>query len=385
MRILHTADWHLGRIFHGINLINDQQYILEQFIRLVGECRPDVVLIAGDVFDRSLPPADAVGVLSEVLTRICLDEKVPVILISGNHDNPARIGFARHLLKNQNLHMVGPLTDFYHSIVIPDTYGEVYFCPLPYAEPAFTRDFLAEEDIHNHDQALQGLVSRAVAHVPAGVRKVALAHAFVTGCDESESERPLTALGGAGKVDFSRFNDFHYTALGHLHRPQTAGGEHIRYAGSLMKYSFSEALHRKSVYLVELDGRGDISYQEAIELTPRHDMRCIEGTLEEVLKNAGSDTAREDYIKVILHDRGALLDPIGKLRSVYPNVMDIERPELASITGSYGPGRDFHRLSELELFASFFAQVTGEELSRSEKDALARMLDDFYHREREGI
>lgn len=385
MRILHTADWHLGRIFHGIDLINEQQYILDQFVRLVAESRPDVVLIAGDVFDRSVPPADAVGVLSEVLTRICLDEKVPVILISGNHDNPARIGFARHLLKNQNLYMVGPLTDFYHPIVICDTYGEVYFCPLPYAEPAFARDFLGEEDIHNHDQALQGLVSRAAAHVPDGARKVALAHAFVTGCEESESERPLTALGGAGKVDFSRFNEFNYTALGHLHRPQTAGDEHIRYAGSLMKYSFSEVLHRKSVYLVELDRQGNISNGEAIELNPWHDLRCIEGTLEEILKNAGSDLAREDYIKVILHDRGALLDPIGKLRSVYPNVMDIERPELASVNILCGPGRDFRRLNELELFASFFSQVTGKEPSRSEEDALATMLDDFYHREREGI
>lgn len=384
LRLIHTADWHLGRVFHGINLLEDQAYILQEFLKLVKESGAQAVLLAGDVFDRSLPPADAVALLSEILTRLCLEIKVPTILIAGNHDNPERLGFAQQVLASRNLHMMGTLSEFCRPLPLHDRYGPVYFCPFPYAEPAFVRNFLRDEALQDHHQAMRGLTGHLWKQVPPQARCIALAHAFVNGCQASDSERPLSAVGGAGMVEAECFQRFHYTALGHLHRPQAAGSRKIRYAGSLLKYSFSEVEHRKAFTLLEIDAAGQLTHIEEVALVPRHDLRRVEGYLEDILKNAASDPSRNDFIQVILHDRGPLLDPMSKLRQVYPHVLDLQRIETARPTQYLGPGRDFSRLGDQELFGSFFAQVTGEALSDREQTVLTRLLEGFGRREREG-
>lgn len=384
MRLIHTADWHLGRVFHGINLLEDQAYILQEFLTLVKESGAQAVLLAGDVFDRSLPPADAVALLSEILTRLCLELKVPTILIAGNHDNPERLGFAQRLLASQNLHMIGALSDFCRPLALHDQYGPVYFCPFPYAEPAFVRDYLQDKTLDDHNQAMVGLTDNLARQVPPRARCIALAHAFVNGCLVSDSERPLSAVGGAGMVEAACFQRFHYTALGHLHRPQAAGNKKIRYAGSLLKYSFSEVEHRKAFTLVEMDGEGQLVHLEEVAINPRHDLRRVEGYLEDILKNAAADRNGDDFMQVILYDRGPLLDPLGKLRQVYPHVLDLQRLESDRPAKYLGPGRDFSRLGDRELFSSFFAQVTGEALSDREETVLTRLLEGFSQREREG-
>jgi len=381
MRFLHTSDWHLGRIFHGVHLTDDQAYILDQFIELIQDVKPDAVLVAGDVYDRSVPPIEAVKLLDETMTRILLDCRVPVIMIAGNHDSPERLGFGTRLLARQGLHVVSRINDAPAPVILDDAHGPVYFCPVPYAEPPVVREVLSVTDALEHDGAMRLLTGRLLARVPAGARTVALAHAFVAGGEASDSERPLS-VGGTGTVDCSCFQNFHYTALGHLHGPQRAGSAGIRYAGSLLKYSFAESASRKSVTLVEMDGAGELQIEE-IALTPRRDVRCLTGYLDELITMNGDNLNRDDYLMVSLMDTGAILDAIGKLRLVYPNLLHIERPGLAGAGELRGPGGDHRRVSEADLFASFFEQVTGEHLQHDLQQTFAETLASLYRQERE--
>ncbi|TYO95105.1 exonuclease SbcCD subunit D [Desulfallas thermosapovorans] len=379
MRFIHTADWHLGRIFHGVHLTDDQAYVLEQFIGLVHDARPDAVLIAGDIYDRSVPPHEAVQLLDEVLYRIVMDCRVPVLIIAGNHDSARRLGFGHRLLARQGLHITSQPDNDLAPVVIEDCHGPVYFCPVPYVDPPVVRDCLGVQDARGHDSAMAVLVDYWQARVPGGARKVALAHAFVAGGEGSESERPLS-IGGADKVQVAHFRAFNYTALGHLHKAQPAGEEQIRYAGSLMKYSFSEAEHKKSVTLVEMDARGVVTREE-IALCPRRDVRRLDGFLRDLLVGPPPGVSREDYIMVTLRDSGAILDAMGKLREVYPNVLHIERPHLNCGGDLRGPGGDHRRLGELDLFASFFQQVAGEELTSEQQRVIAGIVEQIYRQD----
>lgn len=381
MRILHTADWHLGRIFHGVHLTDDQAHLLNQFVKLVGDTKPDVVLIAGDVYDRSVPPTEAVKLLDEVLSRILIDYQVPIILVAGNHDSPERLGFAHRLLAPRGLHVTGGLGSGIEPLVLYDAYGPVYFYPISYTEPPMVRERLGVAEVHDHDQAMAVILKNVAASIPEGARTVVLTHAFVAGAEASESERPLS-VGSAGTVSSKHFHPFNYVALGHLHRPQSAGGEHIRYAGSLMKYSFAEASHQKSVALVEMDATGAVVV-EAISLTPRRDVRCLEGYLAEILAGPQGGESKEDYLMVTLRDTGPILDAMGKLRQVYPNVLHIERPYLNALGELQGLPGDHRRLSETALFASFFEQVTGNKLSKEQERAFIETVEALSGRERE--
>lgn len=381
MRILHTSDWHLGRILYGVHLINDQAHVLEQFIQLVAYSKPDVILITGDIYDRSVPPTGAVTLLDDVLGKILLDYEVPVILIAGNHDSPDRLGFGAGLLARQDLHLICQLNSDLGPVVIHDSAGPVYFCPAPYAEPPLVRERLRAPDAASHEQAMLAVIQHLTAStIPAGARRVILAHAFVAGGEESESERPLS-VGGSGAVSASLFQPFHYAALGHLHQPQRVGDEHVRYAGSLLKYSFSEALHQKSVTLVEMDGAGKTKI-ETIPLIPRRDVRCLEGYFADIRDNPQKE-GRDDYIMVTLLDKGPVMDAIGRLREVYPNVLHIERPALTTGGELRGPGGDHRRMDEAALFTSFFEQVTGEPLSEEQNKVFAELLGKFFRQARE--
>lgn len=381
MRFLHTSDWHLGRIFHGVHLTEDQAYILEQFIKLVGDTRPDAILISGDIYDRSVPPHEAVKLLDEVLSHILMDYQVPIISVAGNHDSPERLEFGRRLLSRQGLHIVGQLSSDPIPVVIRDEYGPVYFCPIPYVEPAMVRERLRAHDIHSHDQAMACLVQQLMSRIPQGTRTVALAHAFVAGSEECESERPLS-VGGTDTVSSTCFQHFNYVALGHLHKSQSAGEVNIRYAGSLMKYSFSEVTHKKSVLMVEMNDLGETKYEE-ISLCPRRDVRYLEGFLNDILLGPQNGEGKGDYLMVSLKDTGAILDAIGKLREVYPNILHIERPHLTHGGELRGPGGDHRRLSEVDLFTSFYEQVTGLQVSREQENLFAKTVELVYQQERE--
>jgi len=381
MRFIHTADWHIGRLFHNLSLLDDQAHVLEQLLEILSDTRADALVVAGDVYDRAVPPADAVRLLDEVIARITRDCGVPVIMIAGNHDSPERLGFGSGLLAEQGFHVRGPLEPGLSPVVLNDAWGEVNFYPIPYAEPAVVRSRLGEGEVHNHDAAMAALVGRIQGENFAG-RNVAIAHSFLTGGESSDSERPLT-VGGAGNVSVDRFSGFDYVALGHLHRPQEVS-DGVRYSGSLLKYSFSEVEHEKSVTLVELDAVGSCR-TELFRLTPRRDMRIIEGAFETLLQGPGAGESREDYLLVRLSDKKAILDPMGRLREVYPNVLHLERPGLLESGELEEMGKHQLRQSERQLFGSFFEQMTGDGPSVEQERVFAEVVDSLHSKEREAV
>ena len=381
MRLVHTADWHLGRIFHGVHLTEDQAYVLDELIEIVREARPDVVIVAGDIYDRAVPPQEAVSLLDDVLSRLVAKVGVPVVLIAGNHDSPARLSFGARLLANSNLHVFGPLVPECRPVVFEDDFGPVDIYPIPFAEPPVVREKMGGDEIRDHGSALRRILQQIRAGKPADRRSILVAHAAVVGGKTSDSERPLS-IGGAETVEPAIFEGFDYVALGHLHQAQSPGGNHIQYSGSILKYSFSEASHKKSVTIVDMDGTGKCAI-ERIALVPRHNVRRIEGTLDEILQRARLDENRDDYIMVSLLDRQPVLNAMGRLREVYPNTLHIERPLIAPSTGHAQAPADHQRLSEAAMFSAFFSQVTGEELTEQEARVLADTIQALRRRERE--
>jgi len=375
MKLLHTADWHLGKLIHGVYMTEDQSHVLEQLLDAIRNEKPDAVIIAGDLYDRAVPPTEAVELLDEVLRRIVIDLDTPVLAISGNHDSPDRISFGTSMMESRGLYLAGQLREDGNPVVLRDEYGEVHFHLVPYADPAQIRHRLGDESIRSHDDAMRAIVGRLEQTMDRSARHVLIGHAFVTPYGEtadntSESERPL-AIGGAEHVSAAHFRPFHYVALGHLHQAHYVLHEHIRYAGSPLKYSISEEKHHKGYLMVELDKDGQAAVEKR-ELTPLRDMRRVEATLEELEQHKVCD----DYVFVTLLSDHPVLYPMEKVRAVYRNAMHVERrnrtavAELA-VTGeaalAAAPRRSESDPSE--LFAAFYEEVKGIPLTQ-EKRAL---------------
>lgn len=382
MRFIHTADWHLGRLFHGASLVDDQAHLLNQLVDLARDAKPDVVLVAGDVYDRAVPPPDAVQVLDDVLSRLVLDLKVPVVIIAGNHDSPGRLNFASRLLAGRRLYVTGHLPARCEPLVLEDGHGPVHFYSVPYAEPSTVRQCLECPQIADHDAAMAAVLDRVRATHPAGARSVVIGHAFVAGGRECESERPLS-VGGAGTVDASRFAGFHYAALGHLHCPQSLAGGTVRYCGSLMKYSFDESDQTKGVNLVEMDGSGACAV-ETIALRPRRDVRRVSGPMADLLSGATDVGAKDDYLEVMLLDTGPVLDAMGRLRDAYPNILHVRRPDHEPGTAAASDRPNVRAMDDAQLFKAFYAHVTGAEPSAEQEEAFVQIVDELRRREREG-
>ncbi len=316
MKFLHTSDWHLGRQFHNVSLLEDQRYVLKQLIDYLKNNAVDAVIVAGDVYDRSVPPTVAIELLDEVVSSICTDLNIPMIMIPGNHDGARRLGFAAKQMKGAGLHIISDFEQMMTPVVLKsDQAGDVAFYGMPYNDPEQVRHYY-RNSVTTHDEAHQFLCECIKAQRDTSQRHVLISHCFVDGAMESDSERPLS-IGGSDRVNHEHFADFDYVALGHLHQPQKKGEEHIRYSGSLMKYSFSEQHQKKGMTLVELNDAGFVA-AEHIPLSAPHDMRIIEGELDQLLEQGKTDPSAHDYLLVRLHDKHAILDPMEKLRKVYP-------------------------------------------------------------------
>jgi len=393
MRFLHTADWHLGRLFHQVHLTEDQGHALRQLIEVARDARVDAVVLAGDVYDRAVPPPEAVRLLDDVLAELLLGVKVPVIVAAGNHDSPERLAFGARVVSAQGLHLFGLPTPDAAPVVLIDQHGPVSFYVAPYAEPALVRERLDDAGALDHDSAMSAVISSMLAAHPPGGRAVFVGHAFVQGGTGSDSERPLS-VGGAGTVSASHFAPFCYAALGHLHKPQVMANGAIRYAGALLKYSFDEVGQDRSVTIVDIDASGRCSV-EAVVLRPRRDLRRIEGTLEELLNGVGSSApgsdavggspvpSRDDYIVARLTDPRPVLDPIGRLRRIYPNVLCIERALASLQPGELQPSRDRRQLDHDQLFAGFFNEMTGQPPTAEEQDLFVTVAAAVQRRDRE--
>ncbi len=373
MRFIHSSDWHIGRQFHNVSLLEDQQQVLNQLLGYIASESVDALVIAGDIYDRSVPPAAAVELLDRVLNQVCSEMGVPVILIPGNHDGAERLRFGARQLQRAGLHIIGDFEQMLQPVVLHDQASgtPVHFFGIPYNDPAQVRDHF-DTQVANHDEAHAFLIAQINAASSAAVPRVLISHCFIDGALESDSERPLS-IGGADRVNYQALVEFDYVALGHLHSPQFKGREHIRYCGSILKYSFSEQRQAKGVTLVELDSNG-LTATRQLPLTPLRDMRILEGELQTLLQQSSVDPHAEDYLLVRLTDRHAILDPMGKLRAVYPNVLHLEKPGMLE-TGEQPLHREQLKRGELQMFRDFFIQVSGQPLSDAQDNALIETLN----------
>ncbi|MBY8072596.1 exonuclease SbcCD subunit D [Vibrio fluvialis] len=371
MKFLHTSDWHLGRQFHNVSLLEDQRYVLKQLIDYLKNNAVDAVIVAGDVYDRSVPPTVAIELLDEVVSSICTDLNIPMIMIPGNHDGAKRLGFAAKQMKGAGLHIISDFEQMMTPVVLKsDQAGDVAFYGMPYNDPEQVRHHY-QNSVTTHDEAHQFLCECIKAQRDTSQRHVLISHCFVDGAMESDSERPLS-IGGSDRVNHEHFADFDYVALGHLHQPQKKGEEHIRYSGSLMKYSFSEQHQKKGMTLVELNDAGFVA-AEHIPLSAPHDMRIIEGELDQLLEQGKTDPSAHDYLLVRLHDKHAILDPMEKLRKVYPNVLHLEKPGML-IGVDQEMGRARLARGEMDMFRDFFLEAKQESLSEQQESAMAEVI-----------
>lgn len=371
MKFLHTSDWHLGRQFHNVSLLEDQRYVLKQLIDYLKNNAVDAVIVAGDVYDRSVPPTVAIELLDEVVSSICTDLNIPMIMIPGNHDGAKRLGFAAKQMKGAGLHIISDFEQMMTPVVLKsELAGDVAFYGMPYNDPEQVRHHY-QNSVTTHDEAHQFLCECIKAQRDTSQRHVLISHCFVDGAMESDSERPLS-IGGSDRVNHEHFADFDYVALGHLHQPQKKGEEHIRYSGSLMKYSFSEQHQKKGMTLVELNDAGFVA-AEHIPLSAPHDMRIIEGELDQLLEQGKTDPSAHDYLLVRLHDKHAILDPMEKLRKVYPNVLHLEKPGML-IGVDQDMGRARLARGEMDMFRDFFLEAKQEPLSEQQESAMAEVI-----------
>ncbi|MBR9786328.1 MAG: exonuclease SbcCD subunit D [Vibrionaceae bacterium] len=367
MKFIHTSDWHLGRQFHNVSLLDDQQAVLEQLIKYIEDNPVDAVVVAGDVYDRSVPPTVAIELLNRVVKRICTELKTPMILISGNHDGAERLGFGSEQMKNSGLHIISNFDDMLSPVVVKTkSAGEVALYGMPYNDPEQVR-FAYKEPVSTHDAAHKLLVGKITEQFQPQQKKVLISHCFVDGAIESDSERPLS-IGGSDRVSHEHFLDFDYVALGHLHQPQKKGEEYIRYSGSLMKYSFGEQNQKKGFTLVEINQSG-FGSAEHIELVAPHEMRIIEGDLEQIIEKGKTDPKNEDYLLVRLMDKHAILNPMEKLRAVYPNVLHLEKPGMLIGVEQEMAQAKLAR-SEMDMFRDFFTEAQDSQLSQEQEQAV---------------
>lgn len=319
MKFIHLSDLHLGKRINEFSMIDDQKYILKQMIQIIDREDPDGVIIAGDVYDKSIPSVEAVKVFDEFLTSLA-KRKLQVFVISGNHDSPERLAFASELMVHSGIHISPVYEGEVSRICMEDEYGPLWVYLLPFIKPIHVRSLYPEEGIESYTDA----VRVAIRHMPVAVqeRNILVTHQFVTGAERSESEE--ISVGGSDNVDASVFDVFDYVALGHIHGPQCIGRDTIRYCGTPLKYSFSETSHQKSVTVVELQQKGSVQIR-TVDLVPKHDMRELRGAYQDLVCRKWYEKIDiDDYVHITLTDEEDVPDAVAKLRVVYHNLMKLD-------------------------------------------------------------
>ncbi|MBS7007558.1 exonuclease SbcCD subunit D [Anaerostipes sp.] len=373
MRLLHMADLHIGKTVNGMNLIEDQRYVLTQVLDLLKKEPADGLLLAGDIYDRSIPPAEAVTLFNWFLTEVS-ELMIPIFAVAGNHDSGERLEFGQKLFGRQKVYVEGTLKKEFPAIELEDEYGTVMLHLLPYFKPAEAKAFYPEDEIRTYEEAMSAVLKRH--QIDPKVRNVLVTHQFVTGTEpveQSDSELELS-VGGADQISYSLFEDYDYVALGHIHGPQRAGKDTVRYSGSILKYSFSEEFHKKSVTLIDMKQKGEI-FVKVYPLVPKHNMRRIKGRLENLLNPeviAAADSS--DYISAVLTDEEELADPMEKLRASYPNIMELSI-EKRQKSGDNDITADVREKTPLELGEAFLLLTSGEK-EEKRMDFLKQLLEE---------
>ena len=374
MKLIHLSDLHIGKRVNEISMIEDQEYILLQILQIIDDEKVDALLIAGDVYDKSVPSAEAVTLFDDFFFRLA-KRKIPVLIISGNHDSPERLAFGNRLLELGGIHISPVYDGKTQSVTLADEYGEVVFHLLPFVKPAHVKRYFSDVAIESYTDALRVAVEKM--GIDPAVRNVLLTHQFVTGAATCESEE--ISVGGSDNVDASVFSDFDYVALGHIHGPQNIGSNRIRYCGTPLKYSFSEETHHKSVTVVNLGKKGELELQLR-PLTPRHDLRSIRGTFEALTdKSFYKGTATDDYLHIILTDEEDVPEAIGKLRVIYPNLMKLSYDNTRTRTNQVINGaEDVQRKSPLELFDELYELQNNQPMSEEQRNFTQELIESIW-------
>lgn len=377
MKFIHLSDLHLGKRVNEYSMLEDQEYILERIIEIIEGEAPDAVLIAGDVYDKSVPSAEAVMMLDGFLTRLGQME-LQVFLISGNHDSPERMAFGSRLIEGSGIHISGIYGGEIPRYVMTDSYGEVNVYLLPFIKPAHVRRYV-DTEISSYTEAVATAIG--AAQIDRSKRNVLVTHQFVTGASRSESEE--ISVGGSDNVDAAVFADFDYVALGHIHSPQNCGSERIRYCGTPLKYSFSEAGDSKSVTVVELLEKGELAVR-TLPLVPKRDMVELRGSYGELMNKSYYDgtTYREDYVHVTLTDEEDIVDAIGKLRTVYRNLMKLDYDNrrtrnAVQIDSAVG----VEEKTPIELFEEFYELQNNQPMSDEQRELALGLIEKIWEDE----
>lgn len=375
---MHLADLHLGKRVNGFSMMEDQEYILNRILEIIEEEQPDGLLIAGDVYDKTIPPAEAVRRMDDFLTAVAA-KHVPVFLISGNHDSAERVAFGHQLMQGSGI-WISPVYDGtirHHTL--EDRWGEVNIYLIPFLRPSVVRSFFPDVEIEDYTDALRTIIEDL--QVDTSRRNVVLAHQFVTaaGALPETCDSEQLSVGGLDRVDGSVFSPFDYTALGHLHGPQRVGSETIRYAGSPLKYSFSELHQKKSVTVAELREKGETEIRQ-IPLQPRREMIELRGTFEEILEEARKKgELQTDYYHMMLTDETDVVDALSRLREYYPNIMLLDYDNRR--TRSQKEVEQLDRVEERtpgELFAALYEQQNGQEMDSDRKEYLDGLIREIW-------
>lgn len=384
MKLLHTSDWHIGRSLFEFSLLDDQRDFFTQLCAIIEQEQIDALLISGDLYDRSLPSAQAVSLLDEIFTTLISRYHLPILAISGNHDSARRIAYGSRLFEQSGLHLAGGWQPQLQKITLTDSYGAVNFFLLPYFLPQQVRLQYEDKEIHSSTEAFQKIIEHNRSRIDQSERNVLLAHGFFMRQNHhadgsGKAEVPLccgceTSVGTSDLTDLSCADCFDYIALGHLHGAQRAGSDTMRYSGSPLKYSVDEANSRKSVTIVELKEKGEISVS-LVPITPRRDLRVIRGTIDELCDRR---CASDDYVFAQIISQGPVLNAMSRLREVYPHTLGLSFQQLLP-QQEFVPSEDLAALPPDELFQRFYHQVNQQELCEPQKKIVQNVLQDVLH------
>lgn len=378
MKFIHLSDLHIGKRVNEYSMLEDQEYILNQIINIIDEQKPDGVIIAGDVYDKSVPSAEAVALFDDFLVKLS-KRNLEVFVISGNHDSPERIAFGGRLMEASRIYMSPVYDGGLSPVTLEDEYGKINVWMLPFVKPVHIRKFNEDAEISSYTDAMQVAIDNL--DVNSNERNVMITHQFVTGADRTESEE--ISVGGTDNVDVSVFDVFDYTALGHIHRPQNCKSEKVRYSGTPLKYSFSESKDNKSVTIVELKEKGNLLVN-TIPLVPMRDMVEIKGKYDEImLRDFYKDTSyQEDYVHITLTDEDDIPDAIGKLRTVYHNLMKLDYDNLRTRNmNSIDGAENVEKKSPYEHFSEFYEKQNNQPMNDNQSDFMKKLIEEIWEGE----
>ena len=374
MKLIHLSDLHIGKRVNEISMLEDQEYILLQILQIIDDEKADAVLICGDVYDKSVPSAEAVTLFDDFLCRLA-QRKIPVLIISGNHDSPERLAFGNRLLELGGIHISPVYDGQIRSVTLTDEHGEAVFWLLPFIKPTHVKRFYPEDGIESYTDAVR--VALEKMPVDTSKRNILLTHQFVTGSVTCDSEE--LSVGGSDNVDAAVLEAFDYVALGHIHGPQNIGSNRIRYCGTPLKYSFSESAHHKSVTLVNLGAKGSLELQLR-PLQPRRDLRQLRGSFAQLTdKGFYQGTATHDYLHIILTDEEDVPEAVGQLRVIYPNLMKLSYDNTRTRTNQTVDGaEDVQRKSPLELFDELYQLQNNQPMSERQRSFTLELIESIW-------